>query len=159
MKGSIVRYVVGGGLVLLLLAGCDFLLGRTRIARQETSLRIVVSPSGTRGISSEEVDVTSLDLSVTGGSFVYEVTWVPADGMQQYDISLPGAGSYQVEATHHGVSTEGPVSASETETVLVQPLVISVVTIIPGQILTVLVANLPTGRFDEARWDQAVFGP
>jgi len=155
------RYVVIGVLMPMLLAGCGVLLKPPPTGQSQATMRITVtSPFDARGIYAEEVDVTSLDLTVTGGSFSYGVTWVPADGVTQYDVSLPGAGTYEVQAVHHGVQGDGsPIAATESVTVLVQPLIISVVTIIPGQILAVILADLPLGRFDEDRWDQALFAP
>ena len=154
------RWAVVGAAVTLVLAGCGFALRLAGPADEVTVVQITVSmPVEAQGIFTEQVDVTSLDLKVSGGSFLHEITWLPSDGLQQYDVSVPGAGSYEIEAVHHGVSAEGPISATETATIFVQPMVISVVRIIPGQILTLLVANFPVGRIDESRWDQAVFGP
>jgi len=154
------RRVAIGGVMSLLLVGCGFLLKPVPTGQSATVRIVVDSPFDARGIYAEDVDVTSLDLTVSGGTFSYGVTWVPADGKTQYDVSLPSAGTYDVEAVHHGVKGDGsPISATESVTVLVQPLVISVVTIIPGQILAVIVADLPLGRFDEHRWDQALFAP
>jgi hypothetical protein len=153
-----------GALFSLLLAGCKPPVtgGKPPVTgSNQPALRLVVqTPFNAGSITTDDVAVTRLDLNVTGTGFSYSVTWVPADGMKQYDVSLPEAGTYTVEAIHRGVKGDGyPISASESKAVLVQPLIISVVSIVPGQILAVLVANLELGRFGQARWGQAIFGP
>ncbi len=105
-------------------------------------------PAAARGISTADYTVTGLDIDVTQvatSTLIQTFTWVPADGSAQYDVSVPAAGDYEVGVTHHGVNNGNTVAAFESAIITLQPMVVSVVSIVPGQIGAILVDGSQSG--------------
>ena len=136
--------ILAGAFIFGMFFGCSLIPDNQQeeTLLQET-LRIKLdSPVTAQGISQEEYIVTRVDIGVraaSSGGIIASFTWVPNDGDQTYDVPVPGAGDYVIEVTHTGENNGDEVEAFESATVSIVPSIISVVTIIPGQICVIKV--------------------
>jgi hypothetical protein len=91
-----------------------------------------------RAIIVKQYTVTSLDISVTcvpTNKVVYNATWLPSDGAKKFNVETDAEGAYAIKVVHHGVdTTNNTIAVDENATVLIQSMIISTVTIIPGYI-------------------------
>jgi hypothetical protein len=116
-------------------------------AERGLSIRIA-APESPRGLSAQGYVVTSLDIEVkqvATDTVVAAFTWLPPEGSAQYDVSVPVAGDYEIIVTHHGENGGNTVAALESVVVSIQPMIISVVTVTPGQIGVIIVGGTQTG--------------
>jgi len=133
-----IRAVLIIGVVLSVLSACSVEPGQTTTGFDDMLSITIQSPANSRGISAENYAVTSLVIEVTRvstGAVVDTISWVPSDGTRTYDLPVPGAGAYEIAVAHHGTNSSGEtVVADESVTVNIQPMLIAVVSITPGQI-------------------------
>jgi hypothetical protein len=148
---SPIRAVLLAGALLALFVACTMDPSQSGFELDDV-LSISVQPLvKAKGISTESFAVTSLDIDVTRvstGTVVQSISWVPADGTATYDVPVPGPGDYDIDVEHNGVNEAGDtVAAAEGVTVSLQPMVITVVSVVPGQIgLITVLGALPVSR-------------
>lgn len=138
------RCLIVAFLGLTILAGCsDSQSPTTPLTTSDftMSLRVQAGPDpfGTKDIDVEQLEVTELAIQVIrveDGFDVGSFIWVPADGTIDYTLFMDEAGQYEVIVTHYAVSSDGPVSATESAILEVLPMIITRVTITPGQMVT-----------------------
>jgi hypothetical protein len=132
------RAVLIAGIVLAVIGACTGDLGRSGTEFDDILSITVDQPVAARGLGVENFAVTSLGIVVTQvstGSVIDTISWVPANGTTTYDLPVPGAGLYRIAVDHNGTNPAGDtVTAAESATVSIQPMLIAVVTIVPGQI-------------------------
>jgi hypothetical protein len=117
------------------------------------SFKLRVSPAGTingsmanKSITQITLPVTSLDITVsqlTPSTVVGTFNWIPADGVKSYDVAITQTGSYRITVlttASDGVTTK---TSTETADVSIEPMKITIVSIVPGGSMTVDVEGTP----------------
>ncbi len=137
---------VRGTLKIAFLAGAVFLIVVACVPPVGTVsgkwyMQFSVSAPAAKGLSVTQYSVTGLTIVVKdpGGVVIQTITWAAADGTQTYDVPVSQAGHYEVDVTHIGVQNGQTIQASESATFDIEPMKITQITIIPGQIGTITV--------------------
>jgi hypothetical protein len=94
-----------------------------------------------RGITSQEFEVTALDVSITclaSETEVFALNWVPGDETT-YLIDLDEEGEYEVVVLHQGAENGQTVQLVESLVVDIVRMKITTITIIPGFVAQVII--------------------
>jgi hypothetical protein len=128
-------------LILALVSGCSLLLDRSATGGgQGWCIQLNIrDPGSSRAITVTEHEVTGLTVEVLdpGDTSIQTVQWDPADGPSTYLVPVTEAGQYTLVVTHTSDDGGQVVQATETATFNIQPMIITVIDIVPGAIGTI----------------------
>jgi hypothetical protein len=140
------------GLSLALFSGCSS-SGNSSDSTSNVTMsgdfQISVSPDGVisssqsqKSISTTEYTVTSLDIAVANNStqaVVGSYHWIPTTGATSYNVPISGYGQYEIVVYQIAEANGYNQTSTSRATVNIRPMIVTVVTIIPGASLTVKV--------------------
>ncbi len=151
-KSRIYRRASAIGLALLIvLGGCQ--LGVTPTASEDGNQLTLAIDAGTAGrfVSVDYLTIAELDLSVydLAGNRQFQATWVPGQSPDTYDVPLPGIGMYLLVVTHRSRDGSAVVEAVEDAEFAIRPMVITRITVVPGQIGLIVIDTDPGPKKEE----------
>lgn len=125
--------------VLVTLAGCP-LLNPTKPGANDWYIELTIaSPVTSQGIGLEEYEVTQVTVEVAGpgGPVGAPIVWYAGDGPQTYQLEVSQSGEYEIVVTHLGELDGEVVEAVESSTFMIEPMVITSITVVPGSVGTI----------------------
>lgn len=131
--------------LLVFFAGCSDVQSPTEIElefEQALTFRVEAElpDDPAKDIIVEEFPVIGLEICVVkvdGNQEVGTFTWAPDDGPQEYEVGIGAPGQYEIVVTHIAEGGDGLLEFVESAVVNVLPMVITKVTVVPGQALVI----------------------
>ena len=108
----------------------------------DPNVGVLSSSAISYSIISTEYTVTALDITVTEvstSSVVGTYNWTPAVGATTYSVGISTYGEYTISVVQTAVNGSDTVTTEDSTTVNIQPMKVTVVTIVPGGSLDISV--------------------
>lgn len=137
-----VKFLCVGVTILYLLAtlvGCPLLNPTKQDADDWYIELLIAAPVTSQGIDLGGYEVTQVTVEVhgPGGPVGDPIVWYAGDGPQTYQLQVSQSGEYEIFVTHLGELDGEVVEAVESSTFMIEPMVITSITVVPGSVGTI----------------------